>query len=86
MIDEREVAIKGLIDDGGFTQDEAICLHHITQAWNIYTLLPVQHSSERGDFLIAIHRLQDLMAMRVSRRDHPRIWPLGLTAGLAQGD
>lgn len=69
-----EDIIQNLIKDGGFTEKEAECLYHITQAWNIYVKLEKQHPSELGEFSDSIHRLQYLLGIRVLRRTFPKAW------------
>lgn len=70
----KEEYIAGAIKDAGMTKEEAECSWHIVMAWNTYADLPVQHKSEPNDFCDAIHALQQLMAMRVARRDHPKFY------------
>jgi hypothetical protein len=36
--------------------------------------LPVQRSADSEAFFRAIHQLQQLMAIRTARRDHPGFW------------
>jgi hypothetical protein len=47
----------------------------LADAWNAYTMLPVQHRMELDEFCAAIHRAQDLIAVRVARRADPEAWP-----------
>lgn len=46
----------------------------LVDAANIYAALPVQHPSEPNEFVAAIHRAQDLLAIRIARRDYPAGW------------
>ena len=48
---------------------DALC-----DAVNAYAKLPVQHHADIGDFVQAIHRCQDLLAVRIVRRVYPTGW------------
>ena len=48
---------------------DALC-----DAVDAYSELEVQHPNEAEEFIAAIHRLQDLMAVRVCRRLYPKGW------------
>ena len=65
MIDERT----------GLTEDELRVYDLLVDAVEGYSALDVQHNSEPGDFVAAIHRCQDLLAVRVARRLFPEGWP-----------
>lgn len=43
-------------------------------AAEVYRMLPVEHPDEPHEFLTALHRLQDLLAVRVVRRQFPDGW------------
>jgi hypothetical protein len=60
--------------NGGMTSLEAACSYRILLVWESYLQLPVQHQDEEDEARTAIHALQNLMAMRVARRDHPLFW------------
>jgi hypothetical protein len=62
------------VRDDGLTDEEGVVMDALAEATSAYLFLPVEHMDEPGEFLDAIHRLQDLMAVRVARRDHPRGW------------
>lgn len=50
-------------------------------AVNGYAKLPVQHPDELTDFYNAIHRCQDLLAIRIARRLYPDGWPVKARQG-----
>lgn len=59
----------------GFTEDEGVVADHLCAAVNAFAKLPRQHPDEARDFCDAIRRLQDLMVVRIVRRDYPLGWP-----------
>jgi hypothetical protein len=46
----------------------------LVEATNGYAALEVEHPSEPGEFIAAVHRAQDLLAVRVARREYPAGW------------
>jgi len=58
----------------GFTVDEKKCHNSLMECLKIFRQLPVQHPSEMKDFVGAVHRIQDLLAMRIVRRLYPKGW------------
>lgn len=46
----------------------------LCDAVDAFVLLESQHPDEEKDFYDAIHRLQDLLAVRVCRRIYPKGW------------
>ncbi len=62
-------------DDSGLLPLEGEVMRHLHLAWNAFCILPSQHPDEKRDFCDAIHRLQDLLAVRVCRRLFPDGWP-----------
>jgi hypothetical protein len=56
------------------TADEKAVLASLVAAWQQYVALPVEHPDEIRDFTDAIHRAQDLLAIRVARRADPDTW------------
>lgn len=59
----------------GLTEVEQEVMDALVKASNLYSLLQVQHDSEPKDFVDAIHRCQDLLAVRIARRKYPIGWP-----------
>jgi hypothetical protein len=57
--------------DAGMTKDEAECMFFVFLAASYYAKLPIQHRDEPRQFTDAIHVLQQILSMRVSRRDYP---------------
>jgi hypothetical protein len=58
----------------GFTEREYSILMKILQIHNDYAGLDVMHPSDRSDWADAVHRLQDIIALRATRRDYPTIF------------
>lgn len=63
-----------IINNGGLLPKESEVLKLITNAWNKYCELEKMHPSDIMEFHQAIHQLQQLMAIRVSRREYPDFW------------
>jgi hypothetical protein len=61
--------------EDGLTKEEGLVADALCDAANAFGALPVQHPDEPRDFSDAIHRLRDLLAMRIARRHYPKGWP-----------
>jgi hypothetical protein len=48
----------------------------ICDAYNAFAQLPPQHPSELRDVADAVHRWQDILAMRCARDCHPDVFPV----------
>ena len=59
----------------GFTAQEHVCHEALQKFYSLFLKLPRQHPDEARDAADAIHRLQDLMAVRIVRRCYPKYWP-----------
>lgn len=55
-------------------EGERIVMSHLIEAWEVFKSLPPEHSDELAEFRFSIHRLQDILAFRIARRDHPDIF------------
>lgn len=62
--------------DDGLTDAEGRVMDALCEAANGFSELPVQHPDEPRDFCDAIHRAQDLLAIRIARRHYPKGWPV----------
>ena len=60
--------------DDGLTDGEGDVLDALCDAFVGYSDLPVEHPDEPDEFRAAIHRAQDLLAVRIARRDYPAGW------------
>ena len=60
----------------GLNDAEGRVMDALVAAFEAYGRLPMQHESELGEFIAAIHRCQDQMAVRVARRAFPAGWPM----------
>jgi len=58
----------------GLTDAEEAVMDTLVAAAEGYMSLPVQHPTEQAEFVDAIHRCQDLMAVRIARRLYPQGW------------
>lgn len=57
------------------TDAEKKTLEALAEAWHRFLQLDRQHPDEADEFRAAIHRAQDLIAVRVARRADPATWP-----------
>lgn len=60
----------------GLTDEEGKVADALIDAVQAYWKLPVQHPDETRDFVEAIHRCQDQLAIRIARRHYPIGWPV----------
>lgn len=56
-------------DDGLLSEEEDV-MNALVLAVEHYQKLPIQHPDEPRDFANAIHQCQQLLALRVVRREH----------------
>jgi hypothetical protein len=67
-----------LLDDplceDGLTHNEGAVMDALVSAAEAYRELPVEHPAEPQEFVAAIHRAQDLLAVRIARREYPSGW------------
>lgn len=59
----------------GLSYEEGEVMDCILDAVACWDKLPVQHPDDRVEFLDAVHRIQDLLAVRIARRSYPEGWP-----------
>ena len=68
----------------GLTHAEGITMDALCNAAVAFARLPPEHPSELSDFIDAIHRCQDLLAVRIARRHYPEGWPTNWSALTAE--
>jgi hypothetical protein len=56
------------------TLEEDNILHHLKCAYEVFRRLPDKHPSDMPEFVLSVHRLQNLVAFRVARRVDPDTW------------
>lgn len=59
----------------GFLPQEKKCHDDLMSAYEAFLEMDRQHPDELRDFVDPLHRLQDLLAVRVIRRVFPEGWP-----------
>lgn len=59
----------------GLTGEEDKCMNALVEAYNCYLKLSRNHPNELSEFVNGLHRLQDLLAVRIVRRHYPEGWP-----------
>jgi hypothetical protein len=62
------------VRDDGLTDEEGKVMDALSDAVEAYSELDVGHPDEPAEFISAIHRLQDLLAVRLCRRLYPEGW------------
>lgn len=50
-------------------------MDYLCEAVDAFDELAPQHPDEQNEFYEAVHRIQDLLAVRVLRRLYPHGWP-----------
>lgn len=58
----------------GLSRAEKEVLALLAKASNAYFDLPEEHPVEKDEWLLSVHRLQDLIGVRVARRVDPDVW------------
>lgn len=61
----------------GLIEDEQKVMNNLVEAMAEYAKLPRTHPTEMDEFVISLHRLQELLAIRVARRKYPEGWYAG---------
>lgn len=62
------------IQNPALTPDEQSLLFQLGEAYNKFVLLPNRSAADTDEFVDAIHRCQQLIALRVARRVDPHVW------------
>ncbi len=58
----------------GLTPEEMAILHKLGEAWKMFLDLDKNPGHNKKEFLDAIHRTQQIIALRVARRVNPEVW------------
>jgi len=59
----------------GLSDGEQKTMDALVLAYGEFLKLDRTHPDEMRDFVNGIHRLQELLAVRIARRDYPEGWP-----------
>lgn len=59
----------------GLTGAEGQCADALVEAVEAWGRLESQHPDEDREFIDAIHRCQNVLAVRIARREFPGGWP-----------
>lgn len=60
--------------DDGLTEQEGMVMDALCKAFSAFKELESQHPDELREFVDGIHQCQDVLALRVVRRDYPAGW------------
>ena len=63
-----------IVSPESLTIAEKMVLDNLVQAWNDFVSLENRSDDDNTEFRDAIHRAQQLIALRVARRVDPDIW------------
>ena len=58
----------------GLSPQENIVMARIIKVYEAYNKLETQHQTEKQEVCDAVHKIQDLLAVRVCRRMFPEFW------------
>lgn len=61
--------------DNGLTRDEQAVMSNLVAAFGAFARMPRHHPNELSDFTNGIHQCQNLLAVRIARREYPQGWP-----------
>jgi hypothetical protein len=56
------------------TQEETDLLKKLGESYNLYCSLDRRSDADNMEFVDALHRLQQIIALRVARRVNPEVW------------
>ena len=56
------------------TPEETDLLRRLGECYNLYCSLNTRSEADNKEFVDALHRLQQIVALRVARRANPEIW------------
>lgn len=62
-------------EKSGFTSQEQKCHDYLMKSYGEFLEMERQHPDEMRDFVDCIHRMQDILAVRIVRRAYPGYWP-----------
>lgn len=65
---QREKSASGLLPDEERVMNAAV------ELWAAWLALPIDHPMDRAEVCNAVHRVQDLLAVRIARREFPEGW------------
>lgn len=71
QLDNPLLDVAGQFNNVGLTEEEKEILAHLVEAWKKFDKLK---STCKADFLDAIHKAQQIVALRVAKRVNPDIW------------
>jgi hypothetical protein len=58
----------------GLLADEQRVMDLAVELWAAWLALPIEHPQDRAEVCAAVHRVQDLLAVRIARREYPEGW------------
>jgi hypothetical protein len=63
-----------VIPSSSLTEAERDLLRRLGECWNLFTSLEKRSEADNSEFVDAIHRCQQIVALRVARRVDPEVW------------
>ena len=72
--------LRGYWPDGdpslvsGLTEDEQQVMDYVVAAWNAFGSLPEQRVDHLAQVRCAVHKIQQVLALRIVRRNYSEYW------------
>lgn len=63
-----------ILDRVKLTSEETELLKKLGESYNMYCNLNARSEADNKEFMDALHRLQQIIALRVARRVNPEVW------------
>ena len=84
MTQKREAKIPILASENacGLTLEEQGIMDKLMECYELFLKIDREHPDEIRNFVDGVHKIQDVLALRVIRRCYPQGWP---TYDLKQG-
>ena len=60
---------RSMMRTDGLTPEEGEVMDCLIEAWNAFVNLPIQHPDDHDEFRHALHQIQNIVGMRVVRRN-----------------
>jgi hypothetical protein len=71
---DKPTFAEWLLKEAKLTDAEMELLRKLGESWALYCNLDKRSEADNSEFLDGIHRLQQLVALRVARRVNPEVW------------
>ena len=69
----------------GLTKKEQLVMDKLMECYKAFIELDEEHPDEMRDFADGVHRIQDVLAVRIVRRVYPKGWPTYKLTEIVEG-